>query len=283
MPKITVDDGIQINYYLDDYTNPWDEVSETILIHHGSAENAKFFVALAHALSRKYRVVRIDARGRGESSAPPPGSTLSGEPDDGQSVGHRCAKDALILMDQLGIKKVHWFGPASGGVIGVLFATSYPDRVKSFTMFNSPYKFPDRLAVRWAAGEKDVPTAIRKFGMKEWVVRSHQATDILDIQTVKSKMEAWVLDQRQRIPTHAYASVFEWVLAFDTRPYLPKIKAPTLILATKRSFVMSVEEQQFVQKQIPNSKLLVFDEPQIHMTIPERCAETIDNFIKSLG
>jgi pimeloyl-ACP methyl ester carboxylesterase len=223
------------------------------------------------------------ARGRGESSAPPEGSTLSGEPDDARNVGDRCAKDALSLMDQLGIQKVHWFGAASGGVIGVLFATSYPDRVKSLILFNSPYKYPDHLASRWVFGEKDVPTAIRKFGMKEWVVRSHQATDILDIQTVKSKMEAWVLDQRQKIPTHAYASVFEWVLAFDTRGYFPKIKAPTLILATKRSFVMSIEEQQFVQKQIPNSKLLVFEEPQIHMTIPERCAETIHSFIQSLG
>jgi hypothetical protein len=39
MARITVDDGIEINYYLDDYTNPWDDVRETILIYPGSGEN----------------------------------------------------------------------------------------------------------------------------------------------------------------------------------------------------------------------------------------------------
>jgi pimeloyl-ACP methyl ester carboxylesterase len=118
--------------------------------------------------------------------------------------------------------------------------------------------------------------------MKEWVVRSNQAAEVFSVPKVRTKMESWVLDQRQKIATHVYVSVFEWTLAFDTRGYFPKIKAPTLILATKRSFVVSMEEQQFVQKQTPNSKLLIFEEPQIHMIIPERCADAVLNFVQSL-
>jgi 3-oxoadipate enol-lactonase len=283
MPRVTVDDGVEINYHLDDFRNPWDEEKgETILIHHGSGENSKFNIPLAHALSRRYRVLRIDARGRGESSAPPEGRTLSGELDDAVSAGDRCVKDALSLMDQLGIQKVHWLGVASGGVIGVIFATSHPDRVRSLILCNSPYRVPDELKSRWSLGEKDVATAIEKLGNREWTRRSKVAADVLDAPKVENKMEAWSRAQREKIPTHAYASFFKWVGAFDVRGRLAQIKVPTLILASKRSFVMTLEEQRFVQRQIPNSKLINFEEPAIHMTIPDRCAEAVLNFVQSI-
>ena len=58
MPKVRTDDGIEIHYELDDFTNPWDEVTETIGLLHGSSMNMKFYAPMVPALARKYRVLR---------------------------------------------------------------------------------------------------------------------------------------------------------------------------------------------------------------------------------
>src|SRR3546814_11339544 len=120
-------------------------------------------------LGRKFRVLRWEQRGRGASTAPPPGSTLSGAPvDDGVTVVQRYARDALCLMDHLGIKKIHWVGDSSGGITGANFALMFPERVHTLTCIQAPLvKIPAAFDQAWAAGEKAPATAIAQYGMTE--------------------------------------------------------------------------------------------------------------------
>jgi len=287
MTKVTVDDGVEIHYYLDDYTNPWDEECETILMHHGSGENSKFYIPIAHALARRYRVLRFDARGRGESSAPPEGSTFSGEATDDSPIaaGERCVKDVLSLMDHLGIDKVHWFGVSSGGVIGIPFAVQHPNRLKSLILCTTPYTFPRGYLASLSYGERDPATAIEKLGNSEFWRRGGLFSMVLDSSKAEKKMLEWELAQRQKIPTHIYSAFWKWVQSFDYAEWLPKIKTPTLILAAEHSKIQDPEMQQFMQRQIPNSKLVVFEGVghSIHMLMPERCAEAVVNFVQSIA
>src|SRR3546814_2838029 len=132
MATVTTDDGIKIDYEFDDFTNPWDDEAETIGLLHGSTLNKKFYGPMVPYLGRKFKVLRWDQRGRGESTAPPPGKMLSGEAvDDGVTVGQRYAKVALCLLDHLGIDKIHWVGDSSGGITGANFALMFPDRIRS--------------------------------------------------------------------------------------------------------------------------------------------------------
>src|SRR3546814_15865682 len=94
MATVTTDDGIKIDYEFDNFTNPWDDEAETIGLLHGSTLNKKFYAPMVPYLGRKFRVLRWDQRGRGASTAPPPGSTLSGAPvDDGVTGVQRYARE----------------------------------------------------------------------------------------------------------------------------------------------------------------------------------------------
>ena len=53
MPKIKLED-VEINYYLDDFRDPWSEKKPpVVLMHHGFARNAKFWTSWVPTLARK--------------------------------------------------------------------------------------------------------------------------------------------------------------------------------------------------------------------------------------
>ena len=144
--KLLIGD-ITINYELVDYTAPWQTSEpETFLLYHGYARNMLFWEQWVPLLAGDYRVLRFDARGCGESSAPPPGTTMTFD----QLVG-----DALGLMDQLGIKRAHWVGESSGGIVGLAFALAHPDRLHTLTVCDTPFKRSAKIETTYTLGETD--------------------------------------------------------------------------------------------------------------------------------
>ncbi len=286
MPKVTTDDGIQINYDLDDFTNPWDEVTETIGLLHGSTMNMKCYAPMVPYLARKYRVLRWEQRGRGESSAPLPGSTLSGaKVDNGVTVGERYAKDALCVLDHLGIEKINWVGDSSGGITGAYFALMFPNRIKSLTCITSPLvKIPDEFAKAWSAGEKHPSIAIEKYGMEEWYNRV--GTDwVTDPTKGNEKFKAWQKAQRKKIATHVYVSHWKWQTDTDLAPRLPQIKVPTLFITGENSKICPLEQQHRQQKLVPNSKIIVYKNVGhgVAFLEPESVAQDILKFLSTIG
>ncbi len=74
--EVRLDDGAELFYRVDDFTDPWTR-PETVVLHHGIAKNHKLWYGWIPILSRYYRVVRFDMRGHGQSSVLDPGSPWS--------------------------------------------------------------------------------------------------------------------------------------------------------------------------------------------------------------
>jgi pimeloyl-ACP methyl ester carboxylesterase len=72
-----------------------------------------------------YRVISFDRRGWGRTIVTPP--TPPGT----------AADDLLALMDSLQINRFHLIGTAAGGFVGIDFALSFPDRLRSLVIANS--------------------------------------------------------------------------------------------------------------------------------------------------
>lgn len=286
MPKVTTGDGIQINYDLDDFTNPWEEVTETIGLLHGSTLNMKFYAPMVPYLARKYRVLRWEQRGRGESTAPPIGSTLSGtEMDDGVSVGERFAKDALCVLDELGIEKINWVGDASGGITGGYFALMFPNRIKSLVCIQSPLvKIPPEFEKAWSAGESSPAAAIEKYGMEDWYDRI--GTDWVTDPTKGSEaFKAWQRAERKKILTHAYVGHWKWQSDTDLTERLHEIQTPTLFISGDKSKMCPLEQQYRQQKLVPNSEIVIYENigQGIAFLEPERAAKDILSFLDKNG
>ena len=281
MPKVKTDDGIEINYVLDDFTDPWEGVTDTIGLLHGSTLNLKFYSPMVPYFARRYRVLRWDQRGRGKSTAPPAGSTLSGaKVDDGVTVVERYAKDALTVLDHLGVDKINWVGDSSGGITGACFAILFPDRIKSLVCLQSPLvRIPDEFAKAWSAGEKDPATAIEKYGMEDWYDRI--GTDwVTDPTKGSDKFRSWQRAERKKINTHTYIGHWKWQLDADLTTRLPKIKVPTLFIAGENSGICPLEQQNRQKDLVPNSNLLIYKNigHGIAFLEPERVAQDILKF-----
>jgi esterase len=91
---------------------------------HGLSGNAHNFDALASHLTSAYRVLSIDVRGRGDSQWGPPA--------DYTHTAY--VSDLSALLDSLSLQRVTLVGTSMGGVISIVFAGSYPERVEKLVL-----------------------------------------------------------------------------------------------------------------------------------------------------
>ncbi len=87
-----------------------------VILWHGFARNAHDFDDLAAALSSQYRLLAVDAIGRGLSEWSP-------QPDAEYTVPFY-AKQAVELFAQLELKTARWVGTSMGGLIGMVAAAT---------------------------------------------------------------------------------------------------------------------------------------------------------------
>ena len=262
---------ITINYELIDYTAPWrTTVPETFLLYHGYARNMLFWEQWVPLLAGDYRVLRFDARGCGESSAPPPGTLMTFD----QLVG-----DARGLMDKLGIERAHWVGESSGGIVGLSFALAHPDRLHTLNLCDTPFKRSAKIETTYTVGEEDRAAAFAKYGVGGWC----RQTLPYRIDTARASPELceWYIAQMDRTPVHVAVEKLNMVGRGDFWPHLPKVTVPTLMLAGQKSQLAEEANMQAMQKHMPRAKLVSFEGygHGINLLAPERCVSEIRQFI----
>src|ERR1041384_468251 len=85
------------------------------------------------ALTQHFRLVRFDRRGHGQSGVPPGPYTME-----------RLGRDALAVLDALGLERVLWCGLSMGGMEGMWLGANAPERFERLVLCNTSAKFPDR-------------------------------------------------------------------------------------------------------------------------------------------
>lgn len=256
-------DGAQIYYEVYDFTVPW-KTAETILLHHGNRSNRHKWYAWIPLLSQHYQVVIFDARGRGGSSVPPPGFEWSLE---------QFATDSLAIMDALEIDRFHWLGNSFGSVVGEYAAAQYGDRLKTLSLISPPYRFtPMReTKMKWL-DEYD------RLGGLEFTRRDVRR---LFPENADPVMVEWHAEQMASLPDHVWKDLQPFTAEIDLANLLPDIKVPTLIVAAARSDRAPSTEAEFMQQQIPDCELVVFDgQHSIGTFMVEECAAEVLDFLR---
>jgi pimeloyl-ACP methyl ester carboxylesterase len=109
-------DGLSLHYR--DYAGP--KGAMTVLCLPGLTRNARDFEDLAAHLSRRYRVLCADLRGRG-------GSAYAGDPMT--YVPTTYVRDIATLLDTVGVDRVAVVGTSLGGIMAMIMATVMPQRL----------------------------------------------------------------------------------------------------------------------------------------------------------
>ena len=84
------------------------------------------------ALTARFRVLRYDLRGHGGSDATP-----------GDYTVERLGRNALALLDRLGLDRVAWCGASLGGMVGQWLAAHAGDRLSDLILANTSPRIAD--------------------------------------------------------------------------------------------------------------------------------------------
>jgi pimeloyl-ACP methyl ester carboxylesterase len=107
---------------------------EPVVLVHGYISDAEAQwsrTGVPQALTARYRVIALDARGHGRSS----------KPHDPAQYGPEMGFDILRLLDHLGIARAHVIGYSMGAHIVAQLVTTHPERILTATLGGAPGRF----------------------------------------------------------------------------------------------------------------------------------------------
>ncbi|MCK7475102.1 MAG: alpha/beta fold hydrolase [Rhodopseudomonas palustris] len=155
------------------------------------------------ALTQLFRVVRYDRRGHGKSQVTGPYSF------------ERFGRDALAILDDLNIDKVHWCGLSMGGMVGQWLAANAPERIDRLILANTTCYYPDPAPmknriplVRDGGIAAIADTVINNWLTEDFREREPQATANLKAMLLATPVEGYIgccealstLDHRELLP-----------------------------------------------------------------------------------
>ena len=239
MAGVTLRDGTRMVYDEHDFTNPWRE-SEPVVLVHGFSKNRRFWYPWVPALARRYRVIRPDLRGHGESDLPAPDFQMSLAP---------FAADLDEFLDRLGLTSAHFVAAEFSTAVAIEFAVSYPKRLRTLTLAGLTYNTRS-APVDFEAWARQ----IEREGSEAWA----RATNHLRLPAdADPGLKEWYIEQQGRMPRWLMAAVMRYVSTVDLTEKLSRIEAPTLILAGEAGQQESFENVRRAAQLIPNAELVV--------------------------
>jgi (E)-2-((N-methylformamido)methylene)succinate hydrolase len=169
------------------------------------------------ALARRFKVVRYDLLGHGDSV----------KPRDGYTLG-RFAGQTAALMDGLGLERAALVGFSLGGLIVQAFALARPDRVTALAVLNAAHdrSEDERAAVlkRVEQAARDGPAATVDAALARWFTPGYGAAhpEVLD------RVRGWILANDPAVYPLAYRVLAEGDRELATAA--AAIRAPTLVM-----------------------------------------------------
>lgn len=219
---------------------------ETILLVMGlgarSADWGREFPAL---LSEKYRVVRFDNRGTGASDKPSEAWTLED-----------MAKDAVAVLDAVGVERAHVLGISMGGMISQLVALGHPERVNRLVLLSTNFGGPGivRPSAELIALMYSPP---RGTSTEEIVRQAMQMITAPGFADAHPELIDELVGYARVQPTAkaVFATQLQAILSNDRSERVRDIRAPTLVIHGDLDPLIPHENGVRLADRIPGARL----------------------------
>jgi len=210
-----------------------------------------------------FRLVRYDRRGHGQSGVPP-----------GPYSMERLGRDALAVLDAVGVAKTNWCRLSMGGMVGQWLGAHAPERVERLVLTNTSSYFADkgmwndRLRL---VREKGV-AAFASANMERWFTKGFRER--------APKVVARVQEMFAATPLEGYLACAAAVRDMDHRELLPRVKAPTLVIGGKHDPATPPEANEYISKHIAGAKLTLLDAAHLsNIEQPEAYTKAVLDFL----
>jgi 3-oxoadipate enol-lactonase len=198
------------------------------------------------AFKQHFRLVRFDRRGHGGSGVPKGPYTMEG-----------LARDALAVLDGLGLKRVNWCGLSMGGMEGMWLGANAPERFERMVLCNTSAQVPDRKIWddRLRFARENGLAAMVGANMERWFTKGFRERE--------PKAIAWITEMFLTTPLEGYIGCGEAVRDMDHRALLPKIKVPTLVIAGRHDPATTLQAGEYLRDHIPGVAFTVLEAAHI--------------------
>lgn len=237
-----------IDMYYEEHGDP---NAEPLLLIMGFAMNATSWGLQIPAFAQRYHVIAFDNRGVGRTTQP-----------EGAYSMPQMAADAAALLDHLGIESAHIVGISMGGMIAQEFALRYPLRVRGLVLAATTPGGPHaagyeemRTTSAEAMALTDLSSMMTPEGIKEGMDRLFTAEFQAKPSTGAIQMGIAGMMHPQTLG--GMKGQLAAIRAHDTYDRLPKIAAPTLVIAGDADTFVDARNSPIMASRIPGAKLIM--------------------------
>jgi 3-oxoadipate enol-lactonase len=232
--KTTVN-GISVNYTLEGPAQ-----APVVTMSHSLATDNSMWDPTVPALTGRFRVLRYETRGHGQTDAPKGAYTLD-----------QLADDAEELLKALGIARTHWVGLSMGGMIGQTLALRSPQLFASLALCDTSSRMPaegrslwdDRIRTAETQGMEPLvePTLAR------WLTEPFRKSrkDVVD------KVATMI----RSTPAAGYVGCCHAIKVLDLTDRINAIKLPTVVIVGEDDPGTPVAASKVMHERIAGSKL----------------------------
>ena len=226
---------IDLNYRVD---GPPD--APVLVLSHALGLSLAMWNPQLERLSKVFRVVRYDHRGHGGSPVPAGPYTI-------EVLG----RDLIHLLDRLGLNRVSFCGLSLGGMVGMWVASNVPERIDRLVLCCTAARMlrPDDFAARARAVCERGIDAIADSLIGRWFTPAFAASHPDTIARIRAMLLS--------TPREGYAGGCEAIAQMDLRDDLPRIKAPTLVLAAEHDQSTPPELSRQIAERIPGAEVVL--------------------------
>jgi proline iminopeptidase len=251
------------------------------LIHGGPGGDHSGFKPAFTPLSSRMQLVYFDHRGQGRSAKSDPATYNLDEN----------VEDMEALRRHLGLGPIVSIGTSYGGMVAMAHAARYPDSVSHLVLIVTAAHRGFIARAKEIVRERGTPEQQRVCDML-WNGELNTVERLQHYYAVMGPMYARRHDAAAAAATRGRGTNSPEPLNrafgpggfmehYDVRPELPKITAPTLILAGRHDWICAPEFSEEIHRLMPGSDLRIFEDSShsIRIDEPQAMVDAIAGFI----
>ena len=227
--------GIEINYAIEGE-------GPVVTFSHSLGCNLSMWDAQAAALRGRYRVLRFDTRGHGQSGAPAGAYTLE-----------QLAEDVHGLLGGLGIARTHFVGLSMGGMIGQVFALKYPEMVQSLVLCDTTSRYPAAAAPVW----QDRIKTVEAKGMEPLVEPTLGRWFTAPFRARRPDLMEQVGAMIRATPAQGYIGCCHAIPKINVTDRLGAVACPALVIVGEEDPGTPVEMARDIHAALPSAELAI--------------------------
>ncbi|WP_409273391.1 alpha/beta fold hydrolase [Neobacillus sp. SCS-31] len=235
------------------------EASKTVMFFNGVMTTTSSW-ALYYPLFEKlgYRIVLHDFKGQMKSAKP-----------DGPYTFREHAEDAKVLLDRLGIQKVHLVGTSYGGAVALRFAIDYPEIAVSLTLIDVASELGETTRL-FLEGWKQLAIGPQGEAFFWGAVPSLYCNSFVEknkeFLAERAKLMNDIGEDYFNGQVHLYDT---YINDSDVTDELCKVKCPTLVVVGENDLLTPRRFSDILVRHIPDTEYLIIPECG-HVTIFEQ-------------